>query len=40
LPAKDAFIDIDCEARDSQHLQALVDELRQAGFDVHPVEIR
>ena len=40
LPAKDAFIDIDCEARDSGHLKALVKELGQEGFSVHPVEIR
>ncbi|MBV8685598.1 MAG: threonine ammonia-lyase [Alphaproteobacteria bacterium] len=40
LPAKDAFIDIECEARDSEHLEALVDELGKAGFSVHPVEIR
>jgi threonine dehydratase len=40
LPAKDAFIDIECEARDAEHLDALVEELGQAGFSVHPVEIR
>jgi threonine dehydratase len=40
LPAKDAFIDIDCEARDAAHLKALVVELEQEGFSVHPVEIR
>ncbi|MDB5692460.1 MAG: threonine ammonia-lyase [Alphaproteobacteria bacterium] len=40
LPAKDAFIDIDCEARDAAHLRALVDELQGEGFNVHPVEIR
>jgi threonine dehydratase len=39
LPAKDAFIDIECEARDAVHLQALVDALHEAGFSVHPVEI-
>ncbi|MEA3039779.1 MAG: threonine dehydratase [Sphingomonadales bacterium] len=39
LPAKDAFIDIECEARDAAHLQALVDALHEAGFSVHPVEI-
>jgi threonine dehydratase len=39
LPAKDAFIDIDCEARDAGHLQALVAELGREGFNVHPVEI-
>ena len=39
LPAKDAFIDIECEARDAEHLEALVAALEQAGFNVHPVEI-
>jgi len=40
LPAKDAFIDIECEARDEEHLAALFDELEGAGFNVHPVEIQ
>jgi threonine dehydratase len=40
LPAKDAFIDVECEARDSEHLDALVGALQEAGFYVHPVEIR
>jgi threonine dehydratase len=40
LPAKDAFIDVECEARDSEHLEALVRALVDAGFYVHPVEIR
>jgi threonine dehydratase len=39
LPAKDAFIDIECEARDAEHLEALIAALGQAGFNVHPVEI-
>jgi len=39
LPAKDAFIDIECEARDREHLDALVEELRREGFNLHPVEI-
>jgi threonine dehydratase len=39
LPAKDAFIDIDCEARDAGHLRALAAELEREGFRVHPVEI-
>lgn len=39
LPAKDAFIDIECEARDAEHLEALVGALGKAGFSVHPVEI-
>jgi threonine dehydratase len=40
LPAKDAFIDVECEARDAEHLEALVAGLEEAGFYVHPVEIR
>ena len=40
LPAKDAFIDVECEARDAEHLHALVRDLGEAGFAVHPVEIR
>jgi threonine dehydratase len=40
LPAKDAFIDIDCEARDASHLKALAADLERDGFRVHPVEIR
>lgn len=40
LPAKDAFIDIECEARDREHLGALVQELRDQGFNLHPVEIQ
>jgi threonine dehydratase len=39
LPAKDAFIDIECEARDRDHLQRLVGDLEGHGFNVHPVEI-
>ncbi|HEY9554209.1 threonine ammonia-lyase [Allosphingosinicella sp.] len=39
LPAKDAFIDIECEARDAEHLDRLVAGLREAGFTLHPVEI-
>jgi threonine dehydratase len=40
LPAKDAFIDVECEARDSEHLQALVEDLIEAEFSVHRVEIQ
>ncbi len=39
LPAKDAFIDVECEARDREHLDRLVADLKQAGFNLHPVEI-
>jgi threonine dehydratase len=39
LPAKDAFIDVECEARDAEQLQGLVQAIADAGFAVHPVEI-
>src|SRR3546814_21163580 len=39
LPAKDAFIDIECEARDAEHLDRLVAGLREDGFTLHPVEM-
>ncbi len=39
LPAKDTFIDVECEARDSTHLQRLLDDLGASGFDFHTVEI-
>jgi threonine dehydratase len=39
LPAKDTYIDVECEARDSAHLQCLLDDLKAEGFDFHPVEI-
>ena len=37
LPAKDTSIEVECEARDPEQLQALVDGLGQAGFNVQPV---
>jgi threonine dehydratase len=39
LPAKDAFIDVECEARDAEHLDRLVQALRAEGFNLHPVQI-
>jgi threonine dehydratase len=39
LPAKGLYTDIECEARDAAHLQRLVDDLAETGFNVHPVEI-
>jgi threonine dehydratase len=38
LPAKDAFIDVECEARDAEQLLRLRQALKDAGFDLHPVE--
>ena len=39
LPAKDAFIDIECEARDVGQLDRLVEAIQASGHNVHPVEI-
>jgi threonine dehydratase len=39
LPAKDAAIDVECEARDAAQLERLSEALDQAGFRVHPVAI-
>ncbi len=39
LPAKDAFIDVECEARDPHQLGALVTALGESGFEVQPVDI-
>lgn len=39
LPAKDAAIDVECEARDAAQLDRLSDALHAAGFIVHPVAI-
>ena len=38
LPAKGLITDIECEARDKEQLAALVDSLRDKGYDVHLVE--
>ena len=40
LPAKGLFADIECEARDPEHLDRLVEDLRKEGFPVRPVETR
>ena len=37
--AKDAFIDVECEARGAEHIERLIDDLHGGGFQVHPVEI-
>ncbi|MCP9222500.1 threonine ammonia-lyase [Erythrobacter sp. LQ02-29] len=39
LPAKGLITDIECEARDRTQLEALVAELREQGYVVHPVEL-
>ncbi|MDZ4306429.1 MAG: threonine ammonia-lyase [Allopontixanthobacter sp.] len=39
LPAKGLITDIECEARDSEQLDALVQSLRNSGYVVNPVEL-
>jgi threonine dehydratase len=39
LPAKGLITDIECEARDREHLDALVAALRAKGYDVSQVEL-
>ncbi len=39
LPAKDAAIDVECEARDAGQIQRLVESLQESGFAVHPVPV-
>lgn len=39
LPAKGLITDIECETRDEAHLDRLIAALRDAGYDVSPVEL-
>lgn len=39
LPAKGLITDIECEARDREQLDALVQSLRKSGYVVNPVEL-
>jgi threonine dehydratase len=39
LPAKGLITDIECEARDREHLDTLIGALRSAGYQVTPVEL-
>jgi threonine dehydratase len=39
LPAKGLYIDIECEARDRDHLERLIADVEAGGYNVHPVEI-
>jgi threonine dehydratase len=39
LPAKGLITDIECEARDAEQLQGLVDGLKEAGYKVERVEL-
>jgi threonine dehydratase len=40
VPAKDAYVDVECEARDAGQIERLVADLGADGFQVRPVEIR
>lgn len=39
LPAKGLITEIECETRDRDHLDRLVEALRAGGYDVRPVEL-
>ncbi|EQA97872.1 threonine ammonia-lyase [Sphingobium baderi] len=39
LPAKGLSLDVECETRDSAHLQGLLAALREAGYEVAPIEV-
>jgi threonine dehydratase len=39
LPAKDASIDVECEARDAGQIRRLIEGLQADGFAVHPVAV-
>ncbi len=39
LPAKGLSLDVECETRDAAHLDRLIGALRQAGYEVSPVEL-
>jgi threonine dehydratase len=38
LPAKGTYADIECETRDRKHLDALIEMLREKGYDVRLIE--
>ncbi len=39
LPAKGLSLDVECETRDRDHLQGLLSALREAGYEVAPIEV-
>jgi len=39
LPAKGLITEIECETRDRDHLDRLIEALRAAGYDVRQVEL-
>lgn len=38
LPAKGTYADIECETRDRKHLDMLIENLREKGYDVRVIE--
>lgn len=39
LPAKGLSLDVECETRDGAHLDRLIGALREAGYEVAPIEV-
>lgn len=39
LPAKGLSLDVECETRDGAHLDRLIAALREAGYEVAPIEV-
>ena len=39
LPAKGLSLDVECETRDGEHLDRLITALREAGYEVAPIEV-
>lgn len=39
LPAKGLSLDVECETRDGDHLKRLIHALREAGYEVAPIEV-
>jgi threonine dehydratase len=39
LPAKGLGLEVECETRDEEHLRRLIAALRQADYDVTPIEV-
>ncbi|HEX7876020.1 MAG TPA: pyridoxal-phosphate dependent enzyme, partial [Sphingobium sp.] len=39
LPAKGLSLDVECETRDGEHLDRLIAALRDAGYEVAPIEV-
>ncbi len=39
LPVKGLSLDVECETRDNEHLQRLIVALRNASYDVSPIEV-